>query len=498
MVTRAAKKQNVQFKIACTGTPVENTLADLWCTYDFIQPGLLGALNEFGKRYRRPIEAKTDQQKSMVEELRVIIKPQIMRRTKSEVAKDLPAKIENLDCQSLPISEHQRKLYAHAISIFKRRDNVDQSTSFTSHLGLIQYLRRLCSDPRQIGHQWCDNDDIEVILQASPKMLWLMRALNEIKQKDEKVIVFCEFRDLQRTLRHCISNRFSITPDIINGDTSASSSNANSRQKRLKIFQEKPGFGVIVLSPLAVGFGVNIQAANHVIHFTRPWNPAKEDQATDRAYRIGQTKDVYVYYPIITADDFITFDSKLDTLLKFKRELATDMLNGAGDISAADFGDLQDVGGASLFANEDIDDENLCSMQPDTFEAFCALLWSKMGYKSYKTPHSGDQGIDMVAINGNQGVLMQCKTSIEKGKRLPYNSVYEVVGGKVSYAQKHPGVDFSMSVATNQFFNPTAKNQAELHDVELYDRSILSDLLKKYPVKHLELEEFMSVFGMIC
>ena len=497
MVTRAAKKQNVQFKIACTGTPVENTLSDLWCTYDFIQPGLLGALNEFGKKYRRPIEAKTDQQKCMVEELRAIIKPQIIRRTKKEVAKDLPAKIESPDCQSLPISDHQRKLYAHAISIFKNRDSVDQTTSFTSHLGLIQYLRRLCSDPRQIGHQWCDNDNIEEILQTSPKMLWLMRALNEIKQKDEKVIIFCEFRDLQRTLRHCIANRFSITPDIINGDTSASSSNANSRQKRLKIFQEKPGFGVIVLSPLAVGFGVNIQAANHVIHFTRPWNPAKEDQATDRAYRIGQTKDVYVYYPIITADDFITFDSKLDTLLKLKRELATDMLNGAGDVSAADFGDLQDIGGSSLFANEAIDDDSLCSMQADAFEAFCALLWSKMGYKSYKTPHSGDQGIDVVAINADQGVLLQCKTSIEKGKRLPYNAVYEVVGGKVTYAQKHPGVNFSMSVATNQYFNPTAKNQASLHEVELYDRGSLADLLKKYPVKHLELEQFMAVFGMI-
>lgn len=497
MVTRAAKKQNVQFKIACTGTPVENTLSDLWCTYDFIQPGLLGALNEFGKKYRRPIEAKTDQQKCMVEELRAIIKPQIIRRTKKEVAKDLPTKIESPDCQSLPISDYQRKLYAHAISIFKNRDNVDQATSFTSHLGLIQYLRRLCSDPRQIGHQWCDNDNIEEILQTSPKMLWLMRALNEIKQKDEKVIIFCEFRDLQRTLRHCIANRFSIIPDIINGDTSASSSNANSRQKRLKIFQEKPGFGVIVLSPLAVGFGVNIQAANHVIHFTRPWNPAKEDQATDRAYRIGQTKDVYVYYPIITADDFITFDSKLDTLLKFKRELATDMLNGAGDVSAADFGDLQDIGGSSLFANEAIDDDSLCSMQSDVFEAFCALLWSKMGYKSYKTPHSGDQGIDVVAINANHGVLLQCKTSIEKGKRLPYNAVYEVVGGKASYMQKHPGINFSMSVATNQYFNPTAKNQAALHEVELYDRSTLADLLKKYPVKHLELEQFMSVFGMI-
>lgn len=121
----------------------------------------------------------------------------------------------------------------------------------------------------------------------SPKMAWLMKQLESIRGKAEKAIIFCEFRDLQRTLQRAISERFSFTPDIINGDTSAAAENANNRQRRIRAFQEKPGFGVIVLSPLAVGFGVNIQAANHVVHFTRTWNPAKEDQATDRAYRIG-------------------------------------------------------------------------------------------------------------------------------------------------------------------------------------------------------------------
>jgi len=97
---------------------------------------------------------------------------------------------------------------------------------------------------------------------------------------------------------------------------------------------------VIILSPLAVGFGVNIQAANHVIHFTRTWNPAKEDQATDRAYRIGQTRDVTVYYPGVVAAGFKTFDEKLDALLAWKRGLAADMLNGSAEVSVADFADL--------------------------------------------------------------------------------------------------------------------------------------------------------------
>lgn len=112
------------------------------------------------------------------------------------------------------------------------------------------------------------------------------------------------------------------------------------RQRLIDDFQGKPGFGVIVLSPLAVGFGVNIQAANHVIHFSRTWNPAKEDQATARAYRIGQVRTVSVYYPTVVSQEVPSFDVKLDALLSRKRELASDMLNGCGDLSAADFADL--------------------------------------------------------------------------------------------------------------------------------------------------------------
>ena len=100
---------------------------------------------------------------------------------------------------------------------------------------------------------------------------------------------------------------------------------------------------MIILSPLAVGFGVNIQAANHVIHFTRTWNPAREDQATDRAYRIGQSRDVYVYYPVVVAEDFVTFDARLDQLLEVKRKLSQDMLNGCGDVGASEFAGIEDI-----------------------------------------------------------------------------------------------------------------------------------------------------------
>jgi len=346
MVTRAAKKQNVRFRIACTGTPVENTLTDLWCLFDYIQPGLLGALSDFGRRYRKPIEAETDEEKERVEELRKIIHPQLLRREKKDVARDLPAKIVEESCRKLPISTKQRALYSQAISAFHKT----ASGNGSAHLGMLQFLRRLCSDPLVEDQYQSDRTSVSQIIEDSPKMAWLMEGLQGIRQREDKAIVFCEFRDLQRTLQRCIAATFSFHADIINGDTSAAADHAESRQKRLRAFQEKPGFGVIILSPLAVGFGVNIQAANHVVHFTRTWNPAKEDQATDRAYRIGQQKDVYVYYPVVVAHDFTTFDEKLDQLLDWKRGLSADMLNGSGEMNMAEFLDLQNVDGTNAFA----------------------------------------------------------------------------------------------------------------------------------------------------
>ena len=351
LVTRAAKKQNARLKIACTGTPVENTLTDIWCLFDFVQPGLLGALKEFGNRYRRPIEAETDEEKERVAELRALIEPQKLRRTKAEVAKDLPKKIEVDSCRALPLSDLQRVHYAEAVATFRKGGKSGATSSLHSPLGLIQYLRRLCSDPRPLGHVATDAETEFDNERHSPKLAWLMRQLREIESTGEKVIVFCEFRELQRMLQRIIGEQFGIVPDVINGDTTADSDSLNNRQRRINKFQQKPGFGVIVLSPLAVGFGVNIQAANHVVHFTRTWNPAKEDQATDRAYRIGQARDVYIYYPVVVASDFLTFDEKLDALMDWKRKLSTDMLNGSADLSANDFENLEAPGGFRAFAN---------------------------------------------------------------------------------------------------------------------------------------------------
>lgn len=332
LVTQAAKAVPARFKIACTGTPVENSLTDLWCLFDFIQPGLLGALNEFGKKYRQPMEARTAQDNRALDELRALVEPQILRRLKADVARDLPGKIEVETCRQLWMSAAQLRLYTDEVSRFRQASELvakaagNQSASI---LGLLHTMKMICAHPHAVHPDGA-------LLDVSPKMQWLRHELERIQVRQEKVIIFTELRDVQRALQLMILEHFGLHVTVVNGDTNPSGSRGPSRQALIDAFQRKDGFNVIILSTTAVGFGVNVQAANHVIHFTRCWNPAKEDQATDRAYRIGQTKDVFVYYPTIAARDFESFEQKLDKLLTKKRALAADMLNGAGDINVLD------------------------------------------------------------------------------------------------------------------------------------------------------------------
>lgn len=334
LVTEAAKAvaAHAQFKIACTGTPVENTLIDLWCLFDFFQAGFLGALNEFAVNFKRPIECETEMDKFAIERLKLLIEPQILRRLKSEVAKDLPNKIEDEHCKSLLMSASQDRLYQDKISEYEHNKEIKEMMGHASGaamLGLLHNLKLICAHPVSVAPADFNYDQ-------SPKLTWLIRILANIKNRNEKAIVFTELRDIQRDLQLAILDKFDFEAKIINGDTNSSSEKGANRQSIIDAYQAMPGFGVIILSTTAVGFGVNVQAANHVIHFTRPWNPAKEDQATDRAYRIGQTKDVHVYYPTVNSNTYSTFEKKLDGLLANKRALAVNMLNGYDDIKAVD------------------------------------------------------------------------------------------------------------------------------------------------------------------
>lgn len=492
LVTRAAKKQNVRFRIACTGTPVENTLTDLWCLFDFIQPGLLGALNDFGQNYRRPIEAETEEEIEACKKLKEIVEPQLLRRTKAEVARDLPRKFEESTCRR-EVSDFQRNLYARAVELFRDKQQVGDNRQ--GIFGLLQQLRLICSDPRPMGERVDMSLPLSEYQKRSPKMTWLIETLAGIKQKGEKVIIFVEVRELQRLLQHYIFQSFGLRPAIVNGDTPAVSigKKGKSRYQQIKDFQDHPGFHVIILSPLAVGFGLNIQAANHVIHYTRVWNPAKEDQATDRVYRIGQDKDVHVYCPIVTSPGFLTFDEKLDNLLQWKRTLASNILNGVGDLAPSDFGNIQGIDGVPVIDDTCLSGQDIALMTPNSFELFCSLLWGKMGFRVIKTPGSGDGGVDVVAIKNNKGMLIQCKTSATDGKRIGWEGVRDVVGGEAAYKQRYKQIDsFAKIVVTNQYFNDIALHQARENSVELVDRIKLDEYLKNYPVRRMELESLIA------
>lgn len=336
LITKAANAIQAQFKVACTGTPVENTLVDLWSLFDFAQQGLLGGLNDFGKKYLRPIEGAQERNLSVLESLRHTIEAQTLRRTKEDVAKDLPKKVEDLSCKQLTMIPVQRDLYISSIASYQNRKKM-QCELEQPRIGMLSLLLRLkliCAHPYSVKPD-------SRLREHSPKLAWMMKKLEEIQaQGDDKVIIFTELRDIQRELQYVIHQRFGFKPYIINGDTSTVSSSTISRQKIIDVFQQQLGFSIIILSTVAVGFGVNIQKANHVIHFTRCWNPAKEDQATDRAYRIGQTKDVYVYCPTVQDSSMPTFEETLDALLQKRRVLAKDMLCAKGDLVPEEFNQL--------------------------------------------------------------------------------------------------------------------------------------------------------------
>lgn len=344
-VTRSTKAMKADFKIACTGTPVENTLADYWCLFDFFQPGMLGSLSEFTKTFRKAIELREDGFEAQVETLRRATQPLVLRRMKSDVA-DLPPKIDHEHPEGevvraeLPMSGLQTALYGEAVGRFRAlmaEDAVNREKG--AILGVLHRLRMICSNPLSAKDPALSGAAIGEHRKHNPKLEWTLSTLRKIKARDEKVIVFTEFHDLQRLIQRAVMEEFGIQVRIINGETKAVGAD-ESRQSLIDEFQRRSGFGVIVLSTTAVGFGVNVQAANHVIHFTRPWNPAKEDQATDRAYRIGQTKPVYVYTPTIVGDGFESFEQRVAARLSGKRTLSREMLAPEQMLGLEDFGGL--------------------------------------------------------------------------------------------------------------------------------------------------------------
>lgn len=306
--SKVIKAMNVKFRLAMTGTPVENGLSELWSIMDYVQPGLLGSLSEFKKEFMDKLEAEERDQETE-QKLLARINMVYKRRTKTEeLAGQLPSK--TLVELPVPLGVEQKQLYSAIISQVQNK--------MLSGLQAIQKLRELCSHPALV-----DPNLKTLSIESIPKLAQTMTLLQQIKNRGEKVLIFTELRLMQDIIRDAVREKFDINPFIINGVT-------DRRQEVVNQFNQKPGFDVMILSPKAAGTGLTITAANHVIHYTRWWNPAVENQATDRVYRIGQNKPVQVYYPIVTAEQSFlssgTVEEIVHRILTEKQELASSII----------------------------------------------------------------------------------------------------------------------------------------------------------------------------
>jgi SNF2 family DNA or RNA helicase len=284
---------------------------------DFCVPGLLGNAKSFALKYQNPLKNEDTDVAELGEEIHRKLGIYLMRRLKKDAAKDLPRKEELKKTNHMPPIQE---------STYIKEVNSYNSGEQPNMLLTINHIKTISEHPYLYDMSLHTHDTHELIA-TSARLQTTIEFLDNIQRLDEKVIIFVERKDSQKMIQRICMEKYGIIAKIINGDTptmvSGRSNNKQSRQTAIDDFQSKQGFNIIIMSPIAAGMGLNVTAANHVVHFSRHWNPAKESQATDRAYRIGQTKDVYVYYPMATSPQFKTFDETLDDLLSRKNSLAS-------------------------------------------------------------------------------------------------------------------------------------------------------------------------------
>ena len=325
LVTEAVKAMNADFTMALTGTPIENRYADLWCIVNTIDRHALGhlgggTLREFSAKFERDPDEKD------LRELRKFLlepgdgSPALMlRRMKQDIIEGLPSKTEYK--RSAMMSQEQAVLYSEA---------VERARTIRVRGKMLEALHEF----RKISlHPWLasdeERDDLNGFVSSSARVTECFKALEEIRKLGEKVLLFVDSRRMQKWMRVAIQSAFSLPelPVVLSGEVPGPK-----RQEIVNRFQNlPPGFAVILLSPRAAGIGLTLTAANHVIHLERWWNPAVEDQCTDRVYRIGQDKAVHVILPLAQHPDPklapVSFDLTLDQLMTRKRVRSREILD---------------------------------------------------------------------------------------------------------------------------------------------------------------------------
>jgi superfamily II DNA or RNA helicase len=312
--TKTVKQLRADTRIALTGTPVENRLNDLWSIFDFINPGLLGSPTQFSSF----VKGLADRPHSPFEPLRDLVRPYILRRLKTDksIIADLPDKTEMKAFCSL--SRKQAALYQQAVEELARQlDDVDGMQRKGVVLAFLMRLKQICNHPSQwLGDgAWAEED--------SGKLARLRDILEVIAARQEKVLIFTQFRETTAPLAAFAGSVFGRAGLVLHGETEI-----KKRKERVSQFQADENIPFFVLSLKAGGTGLNLTAASHVIHFDRWWNPAVENQATDRAFRIGQTRNVLVHKFVCRG----TVEDKIDQLIESKQQLAGDLLGGGSEM----------------------------------------------------------------------------------------------------------------------------------------------------------------------
>ncbi len=325
---RAVRSLKADYKIALTGTPVENRLIELWSIMEFLNPGYLGSMRSFKEQYAAPIERFNDPERTS--QLRTLIRPFVMRRMKTDktIITDLPEKMEmKVYCTLTP---EQASLYEGVVlellGMVEGRDGIERKGLV---LSALMKLKQICNHPGLFQHDAVTSSD------RSGKCTRLLEMLEEVLDAGERALIFTQFPSFGERLIDLITERCNVPVLFLHGGTPA-----KERDAMVQRFQGDGGPPLFLLSLKAGGTGLNLTAANHVFHLDRWWNPAVENQATDRAFRIGQTRDVQVRMMITGG----TLEEQIDEVIEGKKKLAGSILSGGEDwISSLSDDELRDL-----------------------------------------------------------------------------------------------------------------------------------------------------------
>ncbi len=326
--TQAVRRIRAHNRIALTGTPVENQLAELWSIMEFLNPGYLGGFERFRKQFIVPIERYNDEERAS--KLRHLVQPFLLRRLKSDptIIPDLPEKNEMVVYCSM--TTEQAALYEQTVQ--QALDKLDRSSGIQRRglvLGLLTKLKQICNHPAHFLRE------SEPLTGRSGKLDRLRAMLDEALSVGDRALIFTQFVEMGHLLKEHLQNTLGTEVLFLHGGTTA-----KQRDEMVQFFQTEDGPAVFVLSLRAGGSGLNLTSANHVFHYDRWWNPAVEDQATDRAFRIGQTRNVQVHKFVVSG----TLEERINEMIESKQALAQSIVGSGEDwLTELDNDQLRDL-----------------------------------------------------------------------------------------------------------------------------------------------------------